>query len=86
MRPRLPIRCTRNALDTLTREDVTVEPRGDLALVGIDRPPANALELQLLDEGHAALAALEAPAPAAVVMVGREGFFSAGVDLKLDGG
>ena len=67
----------------MPREHVTLEPRGDVALVRIDRPPANALDLQLLDEGHAALVELEASRPGAVVIVGREGFFSAGVDLKL---
>ena len=64
-------------------EHVTVEAHDDLAVVRIDRPPANALDLQLLKEGHAALAELEASAPGAVVIVGRDGFFSAGVDLKL---
>jgi enoyl-CoA hydratase len=63
-------------------EHVTVEAHGELAVVRIDRPPANALDLQLLDEGHAALAELEASRPGAVVLVGRDGFFSAGVDLK----
>jgi enoyl-CoA hydratase/carnithine racemase len=29
---------------------VTVEPRGELALVRLDRPPANALTPQLLEE------------------------------------
>jgi enoyl-CoA hydratase len=64
-------------------EHVTVEAHGDLAVVRIDRPPANALDLQLLEEGRAALTELEASAPGAVVIVGRDGFFSAGVDLKL---
>ena len=61
---------------------VSVESRGDVALVRVDRPPANALDLELLEEGTAAVADLRAAEPGAVVLVGREGFFSAGVDLK----
>jgi enoyl-CoA hydratase/carnithine racemase len=61
---------------------VTVETHGEVALVRIDRPPANALDLELLEEGSAAVADLRAAEPGAVVLVGREGFFSAGVDLK----
>ena len=62
---------------------VTVEARGEVALVRIDRPPANALDPDLLEQGHAVLADVQRSQPGAVVMVGREGFFSAGVDLKL---
>jgi len=64
-------------------EHVRVERRGDVAVVRIDRPPANALDLELLEEGHAVLAELRADEPGAVVLTGRDGFFSAGVDLKL---
>ena len=49
----------------------------------LDRPPANALDPELLEEGTAAVAELAAAEPAAVVLTGREGFFSAGVDLKV---
>jgi enoyl-CoA hydratase len=62
---------------------VSVEQRGDVALVRVDRSPANALDLDLLAEGHAVLRELARAEPGAAVMVGREGFFSAGVDLKL---
>ena len=61
---------------------VTVESSGDVALVRIDRPPANAMDLELLEEGRRAHDELRAAEPGAVVLVGREGFFSAGVDLK----
>ena len=61
---------------------VTVENHGEVALVRVDRPPANALDLELLEEGSAAVAELRSAEPGAVVLVGREGFFSAGVDLK----
>ena len=64
-------------------EFVRVEAQGDVAVVRIDRPPANALDLQLLAEGHEVLGELRANKPAAVVLTGRDGYFSAGADLKL---
>lgn len=62
---------------------VNVESRGELALVRLDRPPANALEPQVLEEFEAEREELARSEPGAVVVTGREGFFSAGVDLKL---
>lgn len=62
---------------------MTIEQRGEVALVRIDRPPANAMDPQLLSDGRAVLEELRASEPAAVVLTGRPGFFSAGVDLKL---
>jgi enoyl-CoA hydratase len=61
---------------------VSVETSGELTVVRIDRPPANAINVELLDELVAALEGLAAGGPRAVVMAGREGFFSGGVDLK----
>jgi enoyl-CoA hydratase len=62
---------------------VTIEPHGDVALVRGDRPPANAMNLELLADLVAALDELAADRPGAVVLAGRPGYFSAGVDLKL---
>jgi enoyl-CoA hydratase len=62
---------------------VRIEQHGELALVRIDRPPANALDLELLEDGRQVLEELAAAEPGAVVLTGRDGFFSAGVDLKL---
>jgi enoyl-CoA hydratase len=62
---------------------IEIEEQDDVALVRIDRPPANALDLELLQEGHGVLEELAAADPGAVVLTGREGFFSAGVDLRL---
>ncbi|HEX8744732.1 MAG TPA: enoyl-CoA hydratase/isomerase family protein [Thermoleophilaceae bacterium] len=62
---------------------VSIEQRGEVALVRMDRPPANAMNPELMDDGRAALEELRAAEPAAVVLTGRPGFFSAGVDLKL---
>jgi enoyl-CoA hydratase len=60
-----------------------IEEQGDVALVRIDRPPANAMDIELLEEGSRALEELRDAEPGAVVITGREGFFSAGVDLKV---
>lgn len=50
--------------------------------VAVDRPPANAMDVALLGELVAALDGVAADPPAAVVLAGRPGFFSAGADLK----
>jgi enoyl-CoA hydratase len=60
----------------------TLESSGPLATLTIDRPPANAMNVELLDDLLAALAEVEQDPPGALVLAGREGFFSAGVDLK----
>jgi enoyl-CoA hydratase len=61
---------------------IHIEESGDVAIVRIDRPPANALDLDLLAEGHAVRERLAREEPGAVVITGRERFFSAGMDLK----
>lgn len=61
---------------------LTIEPHGDVAVVRIDRPPANAMNVELLADGRAVLEELRADEPEAVVITGRPGYFSAGVDLK----
>jgi enoyl-CoA hydratase len=62
---------------------VRVEEHGDVALVRVDRPPANALDPELLHELRGVADELTAAGPGAVVLMGRERFFSAGIDLKL---
>ena len=62
---------------------VTVEDREGVALVRVDRPPANAMDLELLEDGATVLEELGEDPPDAIVLTGRPGFFSAGVDLKL---
>jgi enoyl-CoA hydratase len=64
-------------------EFLKVEARGDVAVVRIDRPPANAMDPQLAEEGAAVIDDLRAAGPAAVVLTGTGGVFSAGADLKL---
>jgi enoyl-CoA hydratase len=53
-----------------------------VAVLTLDRPPANAMDLAVLDELVAAVGRLTQDVPPALVLAGREGFFSAGADLK----
>ncbi len=54
-----------------------------VAVLTVDRPPANAMDLTLLDEIVAAVQPFAGDPPRALVIAGRPGLFSAGVDLKL---
>jgi enoyl-CoA hydratase len=54
-----------------------------VAVLTADRPPANAMDLALLTEIVAAVQPFADDPPRALVLAGRPGFFSAGVDLKL---
>jgi enoyl-CoA hydratase/carnithine racemase len=58
------------------------EPAGGTVRLEIDRPPANALDLDLLRELGDALESVAASPPRALVIAGRPGCFSAGFDLK----
>jgi enoyl-CoA hydratase len=62
---------------------ITIEDRDGVAVVTIDRPPANALDPGLLADGARVLDELGAAAPAAVVVTGTGRFFSGGVDLDV---
>jgi enoyl-CoA hydratase len=62
---------------------VTIEERDGVAVLRADRPPANAMDVELLGDVVAAVERVAADPPAAVVLAGRPGFFSAGADLKL---
>lgn len=63
---------------------VSTRDHGDgVAVVTVDRPPANAMDLALLEEIVAAVQPFADDPPRAIVLGGRPGFFSAGVDLKL---
>src|SRR3954468_21533267 len=59
-----------------------MEQHGDVVLVRIERPPANAMDLELLAEGYALSQELATTEPGAVVVTGHDRFFSAGLDLK----
>jgi enoyl-CoA hydratase len=62
---------------------VSIEEHDDVAIVRVDRPPANAMDPGLLADAVAATEELAAAEPSAVVLTGRPGFFSAGADLKV---
>jgi enoyl-CoA hydratase/carnithine racemase len=62
---------------------VSIEEQGDVAIVRVDRPPANAMDPELLTDSIAATEEVAAMKPGAVVVTGRPGFFSAGADLKV---
>jgi hypothetical protein len=53
-----------------------------IVVVTIGKPPANALDVELLEEIVDTLAELTSQLPKAVVLTGRPGVFSAGLDLK----
>ena len=60
---------------------VTVTALDDLTLIRLDRPPVNAIDLDTLD---ALATALEEAGerPGAIVLTGRPGAFSAGIDVR----
>jgi enoyl-CoA hydratase len=62
---------------------VGIDREGGIAVVRIDRPPANAMDPELVGELIAAATELRSSQPDAVVITGRDGFFSAGLDLKV---
>jgi enoyl-CoA hydratase len=63
--------------------EIAVESRDGIAVVRIDRPPANALDPGLVAEIRAVCDELTEDPPSAVVLAGRDRFFSAGLDLNV---
>jgi enoyl-CoA hydratase len=61
---------------------VTLADHDGVAVLTVDRPPANAMDVELLQELVAVVEQLTASPPDALVLAGRPGFFSAGADLK----
>ncbi len=58
------------------------EQPGGTVILSIDRPPANAMDVTLLEELVGAVEQLAGDPPSGLVLAGREGFFSGGADLK----
>jgi enoyl-CoA hydratase len=56
--------------------------RDGVTILTADRPPVNAMNLELLDELVASVGQVAAEVPPALVLAGRPGAFSAGLDLK----
>jgi len=67
----------------MSAHHVRCERRGSVAVLRLDRPPANALELEIGRQTGAALDQVLATDAAAIVVTGTGGFFSAGLDLKV---
>jgi enoyl-CoA hydratase len=61
---------------------ISITEEAGVRILAVDRPPANAIDVDLLAELVAALEFVAADPPSALVIAGRPGFFSAGVDLK----
>ena len=61
---------------------VVLEQHEDVAVLRLDRPPANAFCLELARELAASLDALETTHPRALVLAGTGSFFSGGLDLR----
>lgn len=61
---------------------VTLADCDGVRVLTVDRPPANAMDVGLLEEVVAAVEQVAAAPPAALVLAGRPGCFSAGADLK----
>jgi enoyl-CoA hydratase len=55
---------------------------GGVVVLTADRPPANAMDVELLGELVEAIDRIAGDPPRALVLAGRPGFFSAGADLK----
>ena len=62
---------------------VRLERDGPVAVVRLDRPPVNALELELATQGAKVIDDLAASDARAVVLTGTGSCFSAGLDLRL---
>jgi len=65
-------------------EHVSLRDRdGGVVVLTVDRPPANAMDITLLRDLLEAIGQVASDPPRALVLAGRPGFFSAGVDLKM---
>ena len=62
---------------------LTITEREGVTVLTVDRPPVNAMDLEFLGDLVEAVERRAEEVPPAVVLAGRPGFFSAGVDLKV---
>jgi enoyl-CoA hydratase len=67
----------------MTCKHVSLERRGGIAIVRLDRPPANAIDMDLATEFDAAFEKVVGDRPGAIVLTGTGRFFSGGLDLKV---
>jgi enoyl-CoA hydratase len=66
----------------MSTNTVSIEKHGPVAVLRLDRPPANAIDLELAEAVETAFTAAMADEPGALVLTGTGRFFSAGLDLK----
>jgi enoyl-CoA hydratase len=67
----------------VSKDQVTIDERGGIAIVTMNRPPANAIDLSFLEELDRALIAVGARSTIrAMILTGHGSVFSAGLDLK----
>jgi enoyl-CoA hydratase len=66
----------------MSHEHVVVEPQGDVVVLRLDRPPANAFCLELARNFRAAFETNAVKHAKALVVTGSGDFFSGGLDLK----
>jgi len=61
---------------------IVLESDGQVAILRFDRPPANAIDLDLVHQMGTTLDEVETSRPSALVLTGTGSFFSGGLDLK----
>jgi enoyl-CoA hydratase len=66
----------------MASELVATETQGEITVLRLDRPPANAIDLELAEHFEAAFDAAMAERPRGIVLTGSGRFFSGGLDLK----
>ncbi len=67
----------------MSKQHVHIEQHDRVAVVRLDRPPANALDLSFTRDLEAALREVESGDAASLVLTGSGDFFSAGLDLEV---
>jgi enoyl-CoA hydratase len=63
-------------------EAISLTESDGIAIITVDRPPANAMDIELLETVVEAVGQVAADSPRALVLAGRDPFFSGGADLK----
>jgi enoyl-CoA hydratase len=66
----------------MSSDAISLERHGAITVVKVDRPPANAITLELGQEFEAVFDAAMQEEPEAIVLTGTGRFFSGGLDLK----
>jgi enoyl-CoA hydratase len=67
---------------SLSEKHIAIDDRDGVAIVAMNRPPANAIHLTFLEQLDQALVAIGERSPRAMVLTGHGEIFCAGLDLK----